>query len=85
MIDRRALEMMALQAVGQLLQQQPMIVTHPQGWVRPEFWPLPIKREAPRADGVVVQGYRPMAILEFVNETLANDLRSARMKGDADA
>jgi len=65
------LTMQAFQATECLLNKQPVTVTHPAGWERPANWPLPIKREAPSPDGRVTQNYRPLAILEFVAESLA--------------
>lgn len=53
-----------------LLRQEPVTITHPPGWERNGF-PLPIKREKPAEDGSVTQNYRPLAILDHVNELLS--------------
>lgn len=63
------LETLTRQAADALLAQTPVVVTHPAGWQRDGF-PLPIKREPPAPDGSVTQGYRPLAVFEYVNEKL---------------
>ena len=62
---------LAFQATDCLLNKHPVTVTHSAGWQRPANWPLPIKREAPSADGSVTQNYRPIAVLEWINEVVA--------------
>ncbi|HEX8350520.1 MAG TPA: hypothetical protein VF598_11200 [Hymenobacter sp.] len=87
--DERMVRLLANQATHHLLQQQPMSVTHPADWKRDGF-PLPIKRMPADADGTTTQEYRPMAVLEYVQEFLSGEIaakaaaaRSARAKDEA--
>lgn len=73
---------LALDALESLLAQQPVTVTHEREWKRDGF-PLPIKRNAPNMDGTTTQEYRPMAILEFVQETLSGEIAARRMRDKA--
>lgn len=77
MTDPAILKYLATQAVQHLLAQTNMVVTHASGWQRPTNWPLPVKRAQPDADGSTSQAYRPLAILEYVHDTL-----SRRPEGD---
>ena len=61
---------LARAAVDALLAQQPLTLRHEPGWVRPRGWPLPLLRRAPAADGSITQQYRPIAVLEYVDEQL---------------
>ena len=61
---------LARAAVDALLAQQPLTLRHEPGWVRPRGWPLPLLRRAPVADGSITQQYRPLAVLEYVDEQL---------------
>jgi hypothetical protein len=46
-----------------------------------EGFPLPIKRnKIPNADGTITQEYRPMAILEYVEEACSGELASRLAK-----
>lgn len=46
-----------------------------------EGFPLPIKRnKVPNADGTITQEYRPMAILEYVEEACSGELASRLAK-----
>lgn len=60
---------LALRAVEHLLAQTLVEVTHPADWKRDGF-PLPVKRMAPSPDGSVTQNYRPIVVLEWVNDKL---------------
>jgi hypothetical protein len=73
------IENLALSAIDCLLAQETVVVTHAMGWKR-EGFPLPIKRNAPNIDGTTTQEYRPMAILEFVQETLSGEIAARRMR-----
>ncbi len=57
---------LALMACKAMLRQQPVRMVLPQGWERPEGYPLPLKadKESP------VREYRPLAILEWVYDQL---------------
>lgn len=68
---------LARQATEAMLEQKALTVHHAPGWKRDGF-PLPIKRMPPLADGSVVQDYRPMAILEYVQEVLSGELAARR-------
>lgn len=70
---------LALQAVHYLLMQRPMGITHQAGWKR-EGFPLPIKRMAPDADGTTTQEYRPLAILEYVQDVLSGKIAARAMR-----
>lgn len=77
------LQTLARQATDALLAQQPVTVRHEPGWSRNGF-PLPIKRnKTPGQDGSIVQQYRPLAILEYVDEVLSGALASRLAKGRA--
>ncbi len=69
MLTADELGLLAFNATAQLLARAPVTVTHPPGWERDGF-PLPIKRMAPAGDGSVTQNYRPLVILEYVEEQL---------------
>lgn len=73
------LRMLAKSACAALLNQTVVEVHHLPGWKRDGF-PLPIKREKPSHDGSVIQSYRPMAILEYVNDSLSGELASRLAK-----
>lgn len=70
---------LAHEATHALLQQQPLSVRHEKGWERDGF-PLPITRGKPLPDGAVVQDYRPMAILEYVQEVLSGELAARKAR-----
>ena len=74
---------LASRATHALLQQVPLEVTHNAGWKR-EGFPLPIKRMLANAEGLVVQQYRPIAILEYVQEVLSGEI-AARQARDRKA
>lgn len=69
---------LAHEATEALLAQQPVTVKHPPNWQRDGF-PLPTVRRKPAADGSVTQQYRPLAILEYVNEKLIGEKTGERM------
>ena len=71
-------------ATAALLAQTPVTVTHPAGWKR-EGFPLPMKRQAPDTDGSVSQHYRPLAILEYVNEMLNGEIAARRVRDRAES
>ena len=70
-------------ATFHLLRQQPMEITHPADWQRDGF-PLPIKRNQPGHDGTTKQEYRPMAVLEYVQEVLSGE-NAAKLARDRKA
>jgi hypothetical protein len=77
--SKEALSVLARRATEALLLQQPVSVFHDVGWERDGF-PLPIKREQPLPDGSVMQLYRPMAVLEYVQEALSGEIAAKRMR-----
>ena len=79
----KATSVLASRAVHYLLTQQPMPVVHEAGWQR-EGFPLPIKRQEPDADGTTTQDYRPLAILEYVQEVLSGEM-AAKLARDRKA
>lgn len=80
------LRAVARAATEALIEQRPLSVRHEPGWSRDGF-PLPMKRQPAAEDGSVTQDYRPLAILEFVQEELSgeNAARRARDKKAAKA
>lgn len=62
-----------------LVSQKPVQMSHPPGWERNGF-PLPIKRQQPDQDGFVRQEYRPLAVLEYVNEVLSGEIASKKSR-----
>lgn len=70
---------LALNAVEALIEQKALTVRHWPGWIRDGF-PLPIKRMPPLADGSVVQEYRPLAVLEYVQDVLSGELAGRRAR-----
>ena len=73
----RDLKTIATLAVEHLLQNTPVVLTLPPNWERPEFFPLPITRDKKSKGAGAKQSYRPMALLEYVSETI-----DGRIKGD---
>lgn len=69
---------LAHEATEALLAQKPVTVKHPPNWQRDGF-PLPTVREKPDMFGYVTQQYRPLAILEYVNEKLIGEKTGERM------
>lgn len=74
-----ALHDLAHLAVAHLLDQTPVIITRHKDAPR-NGMPLPIKKVAPNQDGYVTQEYRPLAILEYVNDILSGDLARRQAK-----
>lgn len=70
---------LARSATDALLAQRPVTVHHEPGWERDGF-PLPIKRMPALPSGFVVQDYRPLAILEYVHESLSGELAARRAR-----
>jgi hypothetical protein len=65
---------MAHLATTSLLAQVPVVIGFGQSQ-RPDGFPLPIKRNKEANDeGVVIQMYRPLAILEYVNDVLSGKI-----------
>ena len=64
-------------ATSCLLLQESVSVVHAADWKRDGF-PLPIKRMEPSENGTTTQEYRPMAILEYVQEVLSGDMAKRR-------
>lgn len=66
-------------ALGCLLEQKPVTITRHKDEPR-NGMPLPIKRMEPDGDGNVTQQYRPLAILEYINDVLSGELASRQAK-----
>ena len=73
---------LASRATHALLMQLPLEVTHGAGWQR-EGFPLPIKRMMANDAGEVVQQYRPIAILEYVQEVLSGEIAARQARDRA--
>ncbi len=67
------LKELANYATACLLIQEHVSILHSAGWER-DGYPLPIKRMPAAEDGTVAQEYRPLAILEYVQEVLSGEL-----------
>lgn len=78
-ITEHALHELAHLAVAHLLDQTPVVITRHKDAPR-NGMPLPIKKVAPNQDGYVTQEYRPLAILEYVNDVLSGDLARRQAK-----
>jgi hypothetical protein len=65
------LRTLALAATNAMLNRDTVSWSHHASEARPEYWPLPIKREPAGPDGLVTQKYRPIALLEYVEDRLA--------------
>lgn len=78
-ITEHALHELAHLAVAHLLDQTPVVITRHKDAPR-NGMPLPIKKVAPNQDGYVTQEYRPLAILEYVNDILSGDLARRQAK-----
>lgn len=66
------------EAGSAMLMRMNVTVHHPAGWKRPEQWPLPTLKQKPGEDGVTIQEYRPMAVLEWCEYKLAEPERQAK-------
>lgn len=75
-----AIQNLGRRAIEALLQQKPLTIAHEPGWLRDGF-PLPIKRnKTPNENGTIVQEYRPLAILEYVEDVLSGGLGARRQR-----
>ena len=80
MMDRNRLRHFAESAVIAILHRTSVSVTRDANCER-EGFPLPIKRnKIPNADGTITQEYRPLAILEYVDEACSGELASRLAK-----
>ena len=68
-------------ALEALLTQALVTLTHEPMWERKGF-PLPTKRMPANPDGTVTQTYRPLALLEYVDENLRDE--AARLKASCE-
>ena len=79
-MDRNRLRHLAESAVIAILHRTSVSVTRDANCER-EGFPLPIKRnKIPNADGTITQEYRPLAILEYVDEACSGELASRLAK-----
>lgn len=92
-MKNESLQEMAQQALSALLEQKPYTMTRHRDEPR-NYFPLPIKRQKPDANGNVTQDYRPIAVLEYVNEVLSGEVaakqarervQAARAEAEAEA
>lgn len=84
-MTRDRLRHLAESAVIGILHRTTVSVTRDANCER-EGFPLPIKRnKIPNADGTITQEYRPMAILEYVDEACSGELASRLAKERASA
>lgn len=79
-ITKERLRLLATAAVAAIFQRTTVSVTRAADCDR-EGFPLPIKRnKIPNVDGTITQEYRPMAILEYVEEACSGELASRLAK-----
>lgn len=79
-MTKERLRLLATAAVAAIFQRTTVSVTRAADCDR-EGFPLPIKRnKAPNVDGTITQEYRPMAILEYVEEACSGELASRLAK-----
>jgi len=79
-MDRNRLRHLAESAVIAILHRTTVSVTRDANCER-EGFPLPIKRnKIPNADGTITQEYRPLAIVEYVDEACSGELASRLAK-----
>lgn len=79
-MDKNRLRHLAESAVRAILHRTTVSVTRDANCER-EGFPLPIKRnKIPNADGTITQEYRPLAILEYVDEACSGELASRLAK-----
>ncbi len=75
-----AIQNLGRRAIEALLQQKPLTIAHEPGWLRDGF-PLPIKRnKTPNENGTIVQDYRPLAVLEYVDDVLSGALKARQQQ-----
>lgn len=71
---------LAASAVLAIFRRTTVSVTRAENCAR-EGFPLPVKRnKIPNADGTITQEYRPLAILEYVDEACSGELASRLAK-----
>lgn len=63
-------------ASSALLSQTPVCMVLPADWTRPRDFPLPLKA----VHGSPVREYRPMAVLNWVNDELSGEHAAAEMR-----
>ena len=82
-MTRDRLRHLAESAVIGILHRTTVSVTRDANCER-EGFPLPIRRnKIPNADGTITQEYRPLAILEYVDEACSGELASRLAKDRA--
>lgn len=72
-------ELLARTALECMLLQKPMTLVLEPNYKR-DGLPLPIKRMPVSEDGTTSQNYRPMDILEYVQEVLSGEMAKRRMR-----
>lgn len=77
-LDKEYLTALAALATDCLVAQMPVTITRHVTVERNGF-PLPMRRVQPDADGNVIQDYRPLAVLEWVNDTLVAAAKADRL------
>ena len=76
-VDQAYLNALAMLATTRMLAQAPISITRHVTIERKGF-PLPMRRMQPDEDGNVTQDYRPIAILEWVDDTLVAAAKAER-------
>ena len=78
-MDRKDLQDLGSKALACMLDQKPVTITRHTSEPRNGF-PLPIKKVDRATDGYITQQYRPLAILEYINDALSGELASRQAK-----
>jgi len=78
-MDNEALRELAYRAVTGMFEHKPVTITRHKDEPRNGF-PLPLKKREPDEHGHITQDYRPMAILEYINDVLSGELASRQAK-----
>jgi hypothetical protein len=79
-MTKERLRWLAESAVLGILTRTTVLVTRDANCER-EGFPLPIKRnKMPNPDGTITQEYRPMAILEYVDDVLSGELAARKAR-----
>lgn len=80
-----SLDLLAAYAANCIVSSTCMVLTLRDG-ERPDGFPLPIKRVQAPIDGDITQRYRPLAILEWIQDVVSGEVarRAAAKKAKAD-
>jgi len=78
-MNNEVLRELAYRAVTGMFEHKPVTITRHKDEPRNGL-PLPLKKQDPDDQGYITQEYRPMAILEYVNDALSGELARRQAK-----